>query len=465
MPTVKELRTQSRQYGLPYSRRKKIDLVRQIAETRALGLFKRMQRAIKTGRYPALTGEDIENPHKRSQRRRELHQLDDEVNLALRARKYEQQIKKHPEQRLEPLKKATKRILRQGFRSESLPASIIREGEKLLAEIIPNENEVKGRRTITWKLFRGLDGSTVDNFMMKIQTLQTAFYLRYSFSYRLRNIENGNVMEFHRNLGGSPTLLTNVGVAREWLQEKDSNRFDQIQRPNTKWSFLGWTQVEVKAIMTNQPLLGAGQLPDWLRQKKGLYALDTFDDNLCLFRCIAVHQGTRPNRCTEKAQQLASEFWNSGEPFPKFEMTQLKKAEEKFTLGIRVYEPSEDSTWRLIRQPAHYEAIGIQPMTIGWYNNHAFLIKDIKKLARQYACGHCNQQFTGTWELQRHADRCTSGKTEVICPGKVVERPQSAYEKAFYPKTNASKGSIDWLEYEAEKTKPSYTSRPLWAWW
>ena len=42
---------------------------------------------------------------------------------------------------------------------------------------------------------------------------------------------------------------------------------------------------------------------------------------------------------------------------------------------------SEDGTWRLIRQPAHYEAIGIEPMTIGWYGGHAFLVKDIKKVA------------------------------------------------------------------------------------
>ena len=63
------------------------------------------------------------------------------------------------------------------------------------------------------------------------------------------------------------------------------------------------------------------------------------------------------------------------------ELTELKKAEEKFKLGIRVYEPSEDGTWRLIRQPAHYEAVGIKPMTIGWYDGHAFLIKDIKKVA------------------------------------------------------------------------------------
>jgi len=32
-------------------------------------------------------------------------------------------------------------------------------------------------------------------------------------------------------------------------------------------------------------------------------------------------------------------------------------------------------------------------MTIGWYGGHAFLIKDIKKVANIYACAHCNQQI------------------------------------------------------------------------
>jgi len=52
MPTLTELRTQARQYGLPYSRRKKIDLVREIAEARAPEFTKRLQRAIETGLGP-----------------------------------------------------------------------------------------------------------------------------------------------------------------------------------------------------------------------------------------------------------------------------------------------------------------------------------------------------------------------------------------------------------------------------
>jgi len=75
--------------------------------------------------------------------------------------------------------------------------------------------------------------------MTKVEALQTSFYLRFSYTYQLWNIENGKVMLFHTNLGGSPTLLTNHAAAREWLHEKDASRLDtdQVERPNTKWSF------------------------------------------------------------------------------------------------------------------------------------------------------------------------------------------------------------------------------------
>jgi len=79
---------------------------------------------------------------------------------------------------------------------------------------------------------------------------------------------------------------------------KEGRDLDKIERPNTKWAFQRWVQVEVKAILTEQPLLGQGLLPDWLRNNKGIYALDGYNDNLCLFRCLAVHQGARPDRST-----------------------------------------------------------------------------------------------------------------------------------------------------------------------
>src|SRR6218665_1028279 len=455
MPTVKELRAQAKSYGLKgYSTLKKYDLHLLIIKARSKIGRERIRRAFETGRYPAAR-KDFNNPHKEAQRKSEYRQIDDEVTATLRANKYEQTIKRDRTKRLKPLKPITGHI--KPWKRETFSKSIIREGETLLNQIRPIESTEKGRRVITWKLFRDLDESTVDRFMSKIEELQTAFYLRFSFTYRIKNIEANKPILWHTNLGGSPTLLTNFVTPREWLREKDVKRLnlDRIDVPNTKWDFMDWVQVEVKCILTNQPLLGAGRLPDWLRNKMALYALDEYDDNLCLFRCIAVHKGARPDRCTKEAKQLALDYYKLGTTEPrswsKIPLDQLKTFETHFKLGIRVYEPTEDGIWRLLRQPAHYEEIGTKPMTIGFYNDHAFLIKNIAKLANQYACAHCDQQFTQACSLQRHADRCTKGETKICCPGEVIERPQSAYEKAFYPKSNASKGSIDWLEYEAEK--------------
>jgi len=213
MPTVKELREQAKSYGLRgYSTLRKPGLVQLIAAARAPVHRERIVRAMTTGRYPALRG-DIDNPHKKAQRIRELHQLEDEITAALRAQKYKLESIKNPLKRVEINKKVQKRVMRHGFRKEPLARALAQEGEKLLEEMHPQEREEKGRRTITWKLFRGLAASVVDSTMTKIEALQTAFYLRFGYTYQLRNIENDKVMLYHTNLGGSPTLLTTHAAA------------------------------------------------------------------------------------------------------------------------------------------------------------------------------------------------------------------------------------------------------------
>jgi len=97
MVTVKELREQAKSYGLRgYSILQKPGLIRLIAEDRTPVLLERAVHARKTGRYPALTRGDVDNPHKKAQRIRELRQLNAEVTAALRANKYAQTIKAQP---------------------------------------------------------------------------------------------------------------------------------------------------------------------------------------------------------------------------------------------------------------------------------------------------------------------------------------------------------------------------------
>jgi hypothetical protein len=126
-------------------------------------------------------------------------------------------------------------------------------------------------------------------------------------------------------------------VAGRKRRQLDGHR--QNRKINTKWIFMHWSQVEVKAILTKQTLLESGQLPDWLRNKKGLYALDILADNLCLLRRLAVHQGLRPDRCTAEAKMLASLFYFNDpavrpQVYRNMTLDYMKKFEEKFRLGV-----------------------------------------------------------------------------------------------------------------------------------
>ena len=301
------------------------------------------------------------------------------------------------------------------------------------------------------------------------EKVETTFYLRYIYSYWLENIEDGTIHLFYKNQGGSP-WLNRYDEAENWLREKEEARLniDNIERSNTKWVFRGYSDVDVKVVLDRQPLLGTGPLPDWLRNLehgRSTLALDTYQDNLCLWRCIAVHRGARPVRSTTAARELAKSFFKliaGPNDSPKTSLDELDRVERhlnqesdfSYWLGIRVYEPEREIdggvVWHLRRNPP---AKLTNILTIGIYGGHAFVIKDISKFARTYACVHCRARFTQACHPQRHTQRCAQGKTVIDCPAERVETPQTAFEKAFYPKHCASQESLRWLEQEAARRK------------
>ena len=329
--------------------------------------------------------------------------------------------------------------------------------------------ESNGRRYKRWRFIKDLNKDLTPRFMEKIrENVRTSFYIRHVYSYKLQNIEDGTIIFYYQNKG-SP-WMNRYGEAENWLSKREAVRLDadSIERPNTKWIFDGHFNVDIKVVLDRQPLMGTGPLPDWLRNlargNHAMVALDTYRDNLCLWRCIAVHKGARPDRSTKAAQGLAKSFFklrDTPTDCVKTSLDELEKVEMQLNkgtafsgwLGIRVYVPERVGTevvWHLTRNPApQFKNV----MTIGIFGKHAFLIKDIKKLAKLYACIHCNARFTQSGSLQRHAERCAQGKTVIDCPGEKVEAPATAYEKAFYPKHQASKESIQCLEYVAKHWK------------
>ena len=96
----------------------------------------------------------------------------------------------------------------------------------------------------------------------------------------------------HYTNTSSPWFATLLQT-KEWLQEQEELRLqgERIDRPNTKWVFESTVFVDLKVILDRQPLqIGLGRLPHRLRNKREVISLDTFNDNLCVFRCLAVHQ-------------------------------------------------------------------------------------------------------------------------------------------------------------------------------
>ena len=140
MATLKELSALAKDYGLPgRSKLKKDDLIKAIAEVHAAEFIKILQRAQKTGRHSALLG-DVEDPHKKDRRGRELGQVMDEVDAALRAKRYISAVEKKPLLRQQPLKRITDRLQKaRGLtrsKVETLARAIKREAPKILENFL-----------------------------------------------------------------------------------------------------------------------------------------------------------------------------------------------------------------------------------------------------------------------------------------------------------------------------------------
>ena len=195
--------------------------------------------------------------------------------------------------------------------------------------------ENSGRRFIRWRLIRRLGRNLTPEFMAKIrERVSTSFYLRHVFGYQLRNIEDGTVIVYFSNPKGSQ-WFNKLEDAEKWLNTREEERLDneRVERPNTKWAFEGFFNVDVKVVLDRQPLVGTGPLPEWLRNlahSQAMVALDTYRDNLCLWRCLAVHRGARTDRCTREAKNMAKSFYKLKvipEKFGKTSLDELDKVE------------------------------------------------------------------------------------------------------------------------------------------
>ena len=123
----------------------------------------------------------------------------------------------------------------------------------------------------------------------------------------------------------------------------------------------------VKVILDRHPLfLGQGCLPDWLRRKTGVLSLDTYWDNRCLFRCIAVHWGAKIRDNMRKTRELEESFF-AQRPGLRNRLTDkhLPLLEKHFKQGIAAYTVQPNGDFVLTHLPANYDQVGRPVLTMG----------------------------------------------------------------------------------------------------
>ena len=125
------------------------------------------------------------------------------------------------------------------FQNEIVEMSARREG---VEEEIENG---RGRRFIRWALDKRLGANQTTSLMAKLrQNINRSFYIRYNYAYVLVNNETGLRMVFYKQHKGSP-WINNFAEAERWLTEQENERLnlDNIERPNTKWTFIKFSNI------------------------------------------------------------------------------------------------------------------------------------------------------------------------------------------------------------------------------
>ena len=406
--------------------------------------------------------------------------------------------------RVEKLKKQIKEILEN--KKKLSRQEVNTTGESSTAqEVFTNKTEIKlvenGGRVKVYKTTGNLNFDLTDKIMEKITPIiETRTKVINAFSCVIYRGQ-GEIIEYSKTFKAPPGTFSSLADIKEYIRQCEQKRLDLEDAETWSKAYLPatatyaskgvyegrvrFTSVSTKIILSNEPLLGCGPLPKWLADKKCVYAIDKIDDNLCLWRCLVIHQRImkgkkRPEEDTNReALKLARDFYRipnlKREDVKPTRLVDFENIAKQFKVNIRLFEPkrNEDKTeWRLVFGKNQFKK-NLPCVDIGLFvyedhdededekdnrysrQGHCFFIKDIELLTKTWECVGCRQRFNRHDNYNRHVTggTCGGGKTKLICPGEKFERIMNSTEKVFYGGNKKfSYAACQWIEKQSELT-------------
>ena len=383
-------------------------------------------------------------------------------------------------------------------------------------EVITNKTEIKlvenGDRVKVFKTTGNLNFDLTDIIMEKITPIiEMRTKVIHAFSCVIYRGQ-GEIIEYSKTFKAPSGTFSSLSDIKEYIRQCEQKRLDLEDSETWSKAYLPatatynskgvyesrvlFTSVSTKIILSNEPLLGCGPLPKWLADKKCVYAVDKINDNLCLWRCLAIHQRImkgkkRPEEDTNRdALKLARDFYRKPnlkrEDVKPTRLVDFENIAKQFKVNIRLFEPVKESktteesktaeesktVWKLVFGKNQFRK-NLPCVDIGLFvyedsdgeksegdnrkprRGHCFFIKDIELLTKLWECAGCKQRFKNHDNYNRHVTggTCSGGKTKLICPGEKFERIMNSSEKVFYGgHTKFSYAACQWIEKQSELT-------------
>ena len=270
----------------------------------------------------------------------------------------------------------------------------------------------------------------------------TAFKINCSYGFVLREKQSDRLRYYHasNNCCGrfleEPSLVTNLQTFNTFLErieETDVLQWAIAQRPNSDWVVELVTNVTffINRIV-HHPIGCVGiDLPDYVKNNKAIvglvkdhYRTRTYNDNLCLFRCLALH-------LKREVDALYVEYTDT----PVYEfvgvtLDDLLKVESKFETNVTVYQlvqiANGETVAELVRRsPAQYP----ETMYANLHETHFSYIQDIGMYCHSYRCRKCEKSlWKSSWDLLRHERTCEAGVNRIY-KGGVYHTTPSIFQR------------------------------------
>ena len=199
----------------------------------------------------------------------------------------------------------------------------------------------------------------------------------YSFSCEIHR-GAGEIVDYQKTLSGEGTF-TGMSEIRDYIEKCEQRRLDPEDSAVWSKAYLPATRtvdsegayqgrvvfkhIRIKLIASNEPLMGCGPLPEWLARKRCIYAVDTFDDNLSIWRCLMLHKKIcsgieKPCMGLCKGSlKLAREYYEQptmrAEDVRATKLVYFEGIAKFYNINIRLYEPKKNSetvwVWCMVR--------------------------------------------------------------------------------------------------------------------